>query len=397
MKQLSLLALVFAVGCEGAASPASRPVTAGPKSASTKTASASQPTKKVGGRTLTPPTQVALDNGGKKEHLGDVEGARGDYATALQAEPSSVDLIAANARMLAATDKADEAEKTLVAARKDHADEPVLWLASAGIARSQKKYDLALSDARHVLLRDQANAQALGMIALVYVDQGKYELAEVYCNNGLKLAPNSPELLTTLGFISYKRGETSRALALLERATAASAGQGAGGQQDAAVAHADIGFIALSHRDYALAKTELGKAAELGRGTKNVLAGRCYALEGERNGKEAIPCFTDLIAHLPAGAPDIASFYFTLGQLQQANKDATGALASFKKYVELKGTAVSKNDKVYDLIKNIEANKAAADPTAAPTSPEKKADPAAPAAASVEVKPAQKKTVTATR
>lgn len=304
-------------------------------------------------------------------------------------------MIAANARMLAATDKADEAEKLLVAARKDHADEPVLWLASAGVARSQKKFDVALSDARHVLLRDQANAQALGMIALIYVDEGKYELAEVYCNNGLKLAPNSPELLTTLGFISYKRGDTSRALALLEKAAT---------QEDAAVAHADIGFIALSHRDYSLAKTELAKAAALGRGTKNVLAGRCYALEGERNGKEAIPCFSDLIAHLPVGDPDIASFYFTLGQLQQANKDSTGALASFHKYVEIKGTAVSKNDKVYDLIKTLEANVGARPAAATPAESstvvpgqEKKADAPAPAAAAMEVKPAQKKTVTATR
>jgi hypothetical protein len=87
------------------------------------------------------------------------------------------------------------------------------------------------------------------------------------------------------------------------------------------------------------------------------MAGECYAIEGMRNGKEAAACFNDLVTRVPAGDPDVASYFYTLGQIQQTlNKDNVAALAAYKRYVELKGSALSKNDKVLDVIKSLQDN-----------------------------------------
>lgn len=363
-----LSALAFGA-CAASSSPASRPVAAAAP-APVKTKKASVETKYDNSA-----VEAELDRGLQKERERDFDGARTEYQGALKVDSSNVDATIGLSRVLVAQNKLELADKLLEAARKSNGDKSDFLLAQAQVARASKKPERAIELARKVLLKDQGNADALNFIALVYAEQNKLDLAEVYALNAQKFAPKSAQIMTTLGFIYAQRGDRPRALAQFQKATEA--------EGNAAIAHANIGFIALENRDYTLAKNALDKSFELGRSSKDVLAGRCYSREGLRLGKEAAGCFSELIARLGPNDGDAASYAFTLGSIQQnLNRDNDAALAAYKKYVELKGTTLAKNDRVFDLMKTLEAkkvdNKPAEAPAAAPGAPAKNNDAAKP-------------------
>lgn len=355
----------------GTAQPASKPVAAVPTPVAKPTLAS--------GKYDNTAVATELTSALSKERARDLDGARSDYQAALKVDPANVDATIGLARVLTAQGKFELADKLLDTARKANGDKPELLLAQAQVARLSKKSDKAVELARKVLLKDQGNADALNFIALVYAEQGKLDLAEVYAINAQKFAPKSAQIMTTIGFISMQRGDKARALAQFQKAT-----EGEGNTQ---AAYANIGFLALENRDYALAKTSLDKAYEQGRVSKDVSAGRCYSREGLREGKEAAACFSELIARLGPSDADAASYTFTLGSIQQnLNRDNDAALAAYKKYVELKGNQLAKNDRVFDLMKGLEAKNLEQKKAATPA-PEQ-APAAAPAPAEVPEQPA---------
>lgn len=308
-----------------------------------------------------------------KERKWDLDGALKAYQEAVKIDPKNMDAALSLARVLTALGKGEMAEKFLLMSRKANGDLPEILNGLSSVMRQRKKYPEAIEYAKKVLLREQNNIDALNNIALVYLDQGKFDSAELYAQTAVKRAgegKNISSLNVTLGMIQYKKGDIQRALGQFNKALTADPNDG--------VARANIGLIALAYRDYELASTQLEQAYGLGQTTREVSSGRCYALEGLKKGVEAASCLTSLVARLDAKDPEAAAAYFALGNVHMnVTRDSAAALQAFRKYTEIK-QGLSQNDRVFSLIKSLESQQSAPAKTEEAPKTEEKKDEAAP-------------------
>ncbi|MCC6808304.1 MAG: tetratricopeptide repeat protein [Deltaproteobacteria bacterium] len=305
-----------------------------------------------------------------KERKWDLDGALKAYQEAVKADPKNLAAALSLARVLTAVGKGEMAEKFLLMSKKANGDLPEILNGLSSVARARKKYPEAIEYAKKVLLREQNNIDALNNIALVYLEQGKFDSAELYAQTAIKRAgegKNLSSLYVTLGMIQYKKGEMQRALALFNKAIALDPNNG--------VARQNVGLIALAYRDYGLASSELEQAYGLGQTSKEVSAGRCYALEGLKKGLEAATCMNTLLTRMPPKDPETASLLFALGMIHMnVTRDRDAAIAAFKRYADVKEN-LSKTDRVFDLIKSLESQQSAAPKADEPAKPEDKAEP----------------------
>jgi tetratricopeptide (TPR) repeat protein len=304
-----------------------------------------------------------------KERKWDNEGALKVYQEAVKTDPKNLNAALALARVLTALGKGEMAEKFLLMSKKANGELPEILNGLASVSRQRKKYPEAVEYAKKVLLRDQNNIDALNNIALVYLDQGKFDSAELYAQTAVKRAAegtNTSTLYVTLGMIQYKRGDVQRAMAQFNKALSVDPNNG--------VAHQNLGLIALAYRDYDLATKELDQAYGLGVTTKEVSSGRCYALEGLKKGPDAANCLTTLVARLPAKDPELPGLLYSLGMVHMnLTRDQKGAIAAFKRYADEKEN-LSKTDRVFELIKSLELQQSAPPKTEEAPTPEKKPD-----------------------
>jgi tetratricopeptide (TPR) repeat protein len=297
------------------------------------------------------PANIAarINVGVMKERNWDYEGALVDFEAAAAKDPKNTAAVLAQARVLVKMGRAEAADRLLVAARKTIGDKAELLNGLSSVARTRKRTADAIAYAKLVLLRDQANTDALNNIALAYLADNKLDAAELYTQAAIKRAADGA-LYVTLGLIQQRRGDAQRAMAFFTQAIDRDPNNG--------VAHANAGFLALQYRDYALAQVELDAAEKLGHTTKEVVAGKCFALEGLRKGPEAAACLTALSDKLAANDAELPSVLYALGMVHQnLTRDKDKALAAFKRYVDVRGAGLPKNDKVIELIRRLEGNK----------------------------------------
>jgi tetratricopeptide (TPR) repeat protein len=321
-----------------------------------------------------------INIGVMRERQWDLPGAEKHLEDALAMEPKNVDAALALARVLVKQQKADAADRVLMNTRKHVGDPAPLMLGLSSVARARKKYGDAVSYAKAVLLHDQANVDALNDIALAYLADGKLDPAELYAQMALKLvgpkagdakrasAEDGASLQVTLGLIQQKRGDNQKAMAFFAEATKR--------DPSLAIAHANAGVLALAYRDYALALSSFDAANGLGWLSKEVVLGRCYALEGLQKGLDAATCLAQTADKLAADDADLPTVLYALGTVHQnLTRDSDKALAAFRRYVEIKGTSISKNDRVLEAIRRLESRKNDSEAAPAPAGAEEKPKP----------------------
>jgi type IV pilus assembly protein PilF len=85
---------------------------------------------------------------------------------------------------------------------------------------SRGNFNVALSETQLAIKDDPSYAQAYNMQALVYMELREDVSARAAFDRALSLDPNNPELLNNFGWFLCTRGETDRAIPMLQRATA---------------------------------------------------------------------------------------------------------------------------------------------------------------------------------
>lgn len=113
--------------------------------------------------------------------------------------------------------KAAEAEKRLNLAIQQAPQDPRLQLFRAELSLNNKQYNQAAEQLEALLKIQPNNAAALNNLALAY-QQNKDSRALATADAAYKLIGDSPSIMDTLGWILVERGDTKRALPLLQRA-----------------------------------------------------------------------------------------------------------------------------------------------------------------------------------
>lgn len=88
------------------------------------------------------------------------------------------------------------------------------------IALELGKQEQAETDFRSVIAQEPSHLAALNDLSTLLIEQSNYTEAKFYADQALKLDPESAQALDNLGWIQYKQGDTTAALATLEKAHA---------------------------------------------------------------------------------------------------------------------------------------------------------------------------------
>lgn len=108
-------------------------------------------------------------------------------------------------------------------------------------ARSRRDFANAVKHVRTALKEDSQNVLAYEVLARVYYDLGRFELAKLVCLTGLEIQ-KTPDLYNTLGLVHLKQDNVTLALGSFEDALKTDA--------DYWPAHMNVGAITFSYRDY---------------------------------------------------------------------------------------------------------------------------------------------------
>ena len=109
-------------------------------------------------------------------------------------------------------------------------------------SRKQKQWAEAVKRVRTALKEDSQNVDAYEVLAKVYYDLGRFELAKLVCFTGIKIDEKAFGIHNTLGLVYLKLDDVTRALSSFEQAVAAN--------PTYVPAHMNIGAITFSYRDY---------------------------------------------------------------------------------------------------------------------------------------------------
>lgn len=86
------------------------------------------------------------------------------------------------------------------------------------------QYGLAIDELSKVVHDDPQNVRAINLLAVTYAHLKRFDLADRYHEQALQIDPNSVAALNNLGYSFLARGDTARAIGLLERAAALKGG-----------------------------------------------------------------------------------------------------------------------------------------------------------------------------
>ncbi|HEB96438.1 MAG TPA: tetratricopeptide repeat protein [Sedimenticola thiotaurini] len=105
--------------------------------------------------------------------------------------------------------------KALVA----HPDDPELLYARGLYAAEIGRMEMMERDLRKVIAMDPTNADALNALGYTFADQSRrFEEAQSLISRALKLKPDSPAILDSMGWLQYRMGNYEQALVFLQRA-----------------------------------------------------------------------------------------------------------------------------------------------------------------------------------
>lgn len=156
-----------------------------------------------------------------------VAGGQADEASSRLAQARTqtpelrIPLYQLEAELLHEAGKSEAAWQLLNKALSDQPANPQLLLSRAMAAEQLDRLDDFEADMREVLRYEPENASALNALGYTLVDRtGRLDEGEGYIQLAYKLKPDDPAIIDSLGWLKFKRGDTSGALAELRRAYA---------------------------------------------------------------------------------------------------------------------------------------------------------------------------------
>lgn len=190
---------------------------------------------------------------------GDRDGAGRAYAKVAVGSPEHVSALT---HMALLSEQADDNKAALELARQAYAekpDDPQAMVTYAELLRTAKRYDEAIPifDALLKKMGEGPSAAKLHFLRAAAEERsGRWPAAEADLKRSLALKPDDPEVENYLGYAWADRGEhLNEAVALLQKAVAASPGQGA--------VLDSLGWAHFRMGDYKAALTDLERASGL--------------------------------------------------------------------------------------------------------------------------------------
>jgi tetratricopeptide (TPR) repeat protein len=133
----------------------------------------------------------------------------------------AADAYLAEARLLRQADKTAEARQLLDDAVAAHPDNIDLRYGRAMQAAKEDDIETLEQDLQHVLALDPNHADALNALGYTLADRtNRYAEAYEYINRAYRLQPESPAILDSMGWVSYRLGHYAEAIRFLRKALA---------------------------------------------------------------------------------------------------------------------------------------------------------------------------------
>ncbi len=235
-----------------------------------------------------PGNDVARYNRGfAHQKLGNWREAEADYRQVLANSPEDVQTTLNLGAVLRAQGRRDEAVKLYEKLLEKNPFQAELLNNLSVLHRERKDYEAATKAVRTLLMRDQDNVDAYKNLALINLEQGRLTLAETNLQNARKLSEKQgrkdPDIFVNLGRIYLERGENGRAMAAFQKALEL--------DPDHVAANANIGTLALRHRDYQLAKQSYDKVVAERPTDPEMESYLAYALQGAQEHDAAVEHF----------------------------------------------------------------------------------------------------------
>lgn len=151
----------------------------------------------------------------------------------------------------------------LNAALNEEPDDIDLRYTRSLVATSLKKIDIAESDLKWIIEHDGSHVDALNALGYLLTNHTKrYKEAHEYLSIALKLSPNNPVVLDSMGWLEYKMGNLEKSLEILQKA--------AGIIPDPEIA-AHLGEVLWHMKDYQKAQDVWNKGLALNPKNENIL------------------------------------------------------------------------------------------------------------------------------
>jgi len=235
-----------------------------------------------------PDNDVARYNRGfAHQKLGNWREAESDYRQVLANNPEDVQTALNLGAVLRAQERRDEAAKLYEELLEKNPFQAELLNNLSVLHRERKDYEAASSAVRQLLMRDQDNVDAYKNLALINLEQGRLTLAETNLQNARKRSEeqgrSDPDIFVNLGRIYLERNENGRAMAAFKKALEE--------QPEHVAANANIGALALRHRDYGLAKDSYEKVVAQRPNDPQMESYLAYALQGAQEHDTAVEHF----------------------------------------------------------------------------------------------------------
>jgi len=129
----------------------------------------------------------------------------------------AIDMLIAQAQLLASLDRNEEALETYGKAVKFRPDDEPIALGRAELLLRMDRLDEAVSAYRDAAKRWPDSAMTLNALGYTLADRTEeYRDAEKFIRRALKLDPESPAIIDSLGWVLHKRGKHAEALVQLE-------------------------------------------------------------------------------------------------------------------------------------------------------------------------------------
>lgn len=154
---------------------------------------------------------------------GDDKGAVEAFSKALEVNPAHTESLLARAEAHRQAEQTKEARKDYEdAIARSSDDSPVKRNATARLAsllREARQYDDAVKVIRDTLRTAGANASVYVELALVYLSQGRVELAELVLDRAAKIDPKEPAVHNAFALLALRRGRSQEAFDRFDHAT----------------------------------------------------------------------------------------------------------------------------------------------------------------------------------
>jgi len=216
----------------------------------------------------------------------------------------------------------------------------------AALLRERKKYEDALDVIRAILRNAGADGQIYVELGLIYLDQGRLDLAELVLRKALEADAKLPAAHNAFALLALERGQDQVAFERFDQATALDPG------------YVDARFnkaaVLLDAGDFARARADLSRVVELRPDDVDARVALGVALRGLKDFERARATWEDVVRQAPRHAPARGDALFNLAVLEMDHlSDDKAALRALDRYLQQAGRAHPKRKEAQERKKEL--------------------------------------------